>query len=171
MRLRPAAANAFCADKVVQPSRVPSVRATYVVCNTLRVDPLPRITLTGALEGNYIVLAEQAKGHFKIAPEPSGERPRIVTLERTTLACPTQWVATLADGRTVYARSRHGEFSVGVGTDLDDAILKSSGPEALYFDYVGDGPMGFDQLRGHLCGLLEFPPDLSVGSTEIGALD
>jgi len=80
-------------------------------------------------------------------------------------------VGTLSDGRTVYARSRRGEFSVGVGTDLDDAILKSSGPEALYLDYVEDGPMGFDQLRGHLCGLLEFPPDLSVGGAEIGALD
>ena len=80
-------------------------------------------------------------------------------------------MGTLSDGRTVYARSRRGEFSVGVGTDLDDAILKSSGPEALYLDYVEDSPMGFDQLRGHLCGLLEFPPDLSVGGTEIGTLD
>jgi hypothetical protein len=39
--------------------------------------------------------------------------PRIVTLRRTTWACPTQWVATRDDGRTVHARSRNGEFSVG----------------------------------------------------------
>ena len=37
---------------------------------------------------------------------------------------------------TVYARSHREEFSVGVGTNLDDAILKSSGSEALYFGYV-----------------------------------
>ncbi len=135
------------------------------------MDPLPRIKLTGALEGNYIVLAEQANGHLKIAPEPSGELPRIVTLERTTLACPTQWVGSLADGRTVYARSRHGEFSVGVGADLDDAIPKSSGPEALYLDYAEDSPMGFKELRAHLFGLLEFPADLSPEGMEVGSSD
>jgi hypothetical protein len=135
------------------------------------VAALPRIKVSGDLEGDYVVLARRDNGQLKIAPEPSGGLPRIVTLERTTLACPTQWVGTLADGRTVYARSRHGEFSVGIGDDLDDAVLKSSGPEALYLDYVEDGPMGFDQLRAYLYGLLEFPPSLSVGSAEIGALD
>lgn len=80
-------------------------------------------------------------------------------------------MATLADGRTVYARARHGEFSVGVGDDLDDAVLKSSGPEALYFEYVEDSPIEFAELRAHLYGLLEFPEDLPVKGEEIGALD
>lgn len=66
----------------------------------------------------------------------------------------------LPTGRTVYARSRHGGF--GVGDDLDDAVLKSSRPEALYFEYVEDSPMGFDELRTHLYGLLEFPADLAI---------
>jgi hypothetical protein len=143
----------------------------HVVCNAWGVAPLPRIRVTGDLEGNYVVLAERANGQLKIAPEHSDGLPRIVALKRTTWACPTQWVATLADGRTVYARSRHGEFSVGVGDDLDDAVLKSSGPEALYCEYVEDSPMGFRELRAHLYGLLEFPADLSVEGAETGSLD
>lgn len=122
----------------------------------------PRISITGDLDGNYVVLAKRPNGQLRIAPEQPDELPRIVALKRMTWACPTQWVATLADGRTVYARSRHGEFSVGVGDDFDDAVLKSRGREALYFEYVEDSPLGFDELRAHLYGLLEFPADLSI---------
>lgn len=126
------------------------------------MDDLPQIAVSGDLEGNYVVLQERPNGQLRIAPEQPEGLPRIVALKRTTWACPTQWVATLADGRTVYARSRHGEFSVGVGDDLDDAVLKSSGPEALYLEYVEDSPMGFEELRAHLYGLLEFPADLPI---------
>ena len=132
---------------------------------------MPRIRVSGDLEGDYVVLARRANGQLKIAPEQPDGLPRILTLKRTTWACPTQWVASLDDGRTVYARSRNGELSVGVGDDLDDAVHKSSGPEALYFEYVEDSPMGFEELRTYLYGLLEFPTDLSVEGTEIGSLD
>jgi hypothetical protein len=135
------------------------------------METLPRIRITGDLDGEYVVLEQRRNGQLKIAPEQPDGLPRIVALKRTTWACPTQWVAILADRRTVYARSRHGEFSVGVGDDLDDAVLKSSGPDALYFEYVEDSPMGFDELRAHLYGLLEFPPDLSVEGGEIESLD
>jgi len=128
----------------------------------VRVKDLLRITVSGDLEGDYVVLQERPNGQLRIAPEPTAGLPRIVTIKRTTWACPTQWVATLADGRTVYARSRHGEFSVGIGKDLDDAVLNGGGPEALYFEYVEDVPMGFEELRAHLYGLLEFPADLSI---------
>jgi len=123
---------------------------------------LPRIRITGDLEGDYVVFAMRPNGQLKIVPEQPDGLPRIVTLKRTTWACPTQWVATLADGRTLYARSCHGEFSVGIGDDLDDAVLKSSGPEALYVEYVEDSSMGFNELRAHLHGLLEFPANLSA---------
>lgn len=131
------------------------------------METLPRIRITGDLEGTYVVLAKRPNGQLKIAPEQPDGLPRIVTLKRTTWACPTQWVATLADGRTLYARSRHGEFSIGVGDDLDDAVLNGSGSEALYFEYVEDSPMGFDEFRAHLYGLLEFPADLSVEDATI----
>lgn len=132
------------------------------------MEQLPRLEVTGDLEGSYVVLERRAGGQLKIAPEHPDGLPRVVALKRTTWACPTQWVAALADGRTVYARSRHGEFSVGIGDDLDDAVLKSSGPEALYLEYVEDSPMGFEELRAHLFGLLEFPADLSVEGAKIG---
>jgi hypothetical protein len=135
------------------------------------METLPRIRISGDLEGDCVVLAKRPNGQLKIAPEQPDGLPRIVTLKRTTWACPTQWVATLDDGRTVYTRSRRGEFSVGVGDDLDDAVLKSSGSEALYFEYVEDSPMGFDELRAHLYGLLEFPTDLTVEGSEIEMLD
>jgi len=105
------------------------------------VETLPRIRVAGDLDGDYVVLGERPNGQLKIAPEQPDGLPRIVTLKRTPWACPTQWVASLADGRTVYARSRHGEFSVGIGDDLDDAVLRSSRPEALHFEYVEDRPM------------------------------
>lgn len=141
-----------------------------VVCNALGMETLPRIRVAGNLDGDYVVLAERPNGHLKIAPEQPDGLPRIVTLKRMTWACPTQWVATLADGRTVYARSRHGEFSVGVGDDLDDAVLKSRRPQALYFEYVEDSPMEFDELRAHLYGLLEFPANPSVEGAESESL-
>jgi hypothetical protein len=135
------------------------------------VASLPRIRVSGDLEGDYVVLAKRANGQLKVAPEQPDGLPRIVALKRTTWVCPTQWVATLEDGRTVYARSRHGEFSVGIGNDLDDAVLKGSGPEVLYFEYVDEGPMGFEELRAHLHGLLEFPADLSVEDATIVSPD
>ncbi len=124
------------------------------------METLPRIRISGDLEGDYVVLARRANGQLKIAPEQPNGLPRIVKLRRTTWACPTQWLATLDDGRTVYARSRNGELSVGVGDNLDDAVDKSSGPDALYFEYVEDSPMGFEELRAHLYGLLAFPANL-----------
>lgn len=135
------------------------------------METLPRIRISGDLEGDYVVLARRANGQLKIAPEQPNGLPRIVKLRRTTWACPTQWVATLDDGRTVYARSRHGELSVGVGYDLDDAVDNSSGPEALYFEYLEDSPLGFEELRAHLYGLLEFPADASVEDRKIVSLD
>lgn len=137
----------------------------------LQMETLPRIRITGDLDGEYVVLGERPNGQLKIAPAQTDGLPRIVTLKLTTWACPTQWVATLADGRTVYARSRRGEFSVGVGNDLDDAVLQSRGPEALYFEYVEDSPLGFVELRAHLYRLLEFPADLSVEGAENESLD
>lgn len=156
---------------IVPHHQFPMPGPTCFVYNNLGMETLPRIRIAGDRAGVYVVLGEQPNGQLKIAPERTAGLPRVVTLEWTTWACPTQWVATLADGRTVYARSRHGELSVGVGNDLDDAVLKSCEPEALYFEYVEDSPLGFDELRAHLYGLLEFPADLPVEGAEIESLD
>lgn len=46
----------------------------------------------------------------------------LATLTRTCLACPSQWEGTLYDGRAIYVRYRHGELSVGIGADIDEAV-------------------------------------------------
>jgi hypothetical protein len=135
------------------------------------VDRLPRIRLSGDLEGDYVVLRGGGGGQLTIAAEQPDGLPRIVDLERTTWACPTQWEGKLEDGRTLYARCRHGELSVGVGADRDEAIDNGISKDAFYFDYVEDGPMSFEALRAHLYGLLEFPAGLKAEDQREPSLD
>lgn len=91
--------------------------------------------------------------------------PKVVALQKTCTACPSQWEGTLEDGRAFYVRYRHGALSVGDGDDIDEAVRNGMSDHALYADYVGDGLdgyMGFEELKTHLHGLLEFPADLAV---------
>jgi hypothetical protein len=56
-------------------------------------------------------------------------------------------------------------LSVGIGSDIDDAVHNGWTDDALYADFVGDGFdgfMDFEELKIHLHGLLEFPADLVV---------
>ncbi len=88
-----------------------------------------------------------------------------VMLKRTCIACPSQWEGVLEDGRTIYVRYRHGELSVGVGDDINEAVRNGMSDQALYADHISDGLdgfMDFQELKVHLRGLLEFPADLVV---------
>jgi hypothetical protein len=146
------------------------------------MDKLLRVTLSGDLEGDYIVLAERAGGVLKIAAAQPGGAPVVVALEKTCTACPALWEGSLEDGRTVYARYRGGALSVGVGAGVDKAVHNSMSEEGFYFEHVGDGFdgfMNFEELRAHLYGLLDFPEDLEVknerewgeGEIDVGWLD
>ncbi len=129
------------------------------------MDKAPRVRLSGDEEGDYVVLQRRPGGVLRIAPERSGRLPEVVTLKKTSIACPSQWEGTLEDGRVVYARYRHGELSVGVGDAIEAAVRNSTSNQALHADHVGDGLdgfMDFDELKIHLHGLLEFPADLIV---------
>ena len=121
-----------------------------------------RIKLSGDLEGDYVVLRKRAGGRLLIAPEQPDGLPKVVDLERTTWACPTQWEGTLEDGRVLYARCRHGQLSVGIGDGIDAAVANGMSKDAFYFDHVEDGPMDFAELRAHLHGLLELPAGLKA---------
>lgn len=126
---------------------------------------LPRIRLSGDVEGDYVVLQRRAGGVLRVAPEQVKGLPKVVALKKTCIACPSQWEGILKDGRVVYARYRHGELSAGVGDDVDEAIRNGMSDQALFADYVGDGLdgfMDFEELKAHLYGLLEFPTDLVV---------
>jgi hypothetical protein len=90
---------------------------------------------------------------------------KLSTLKRTCIACPSQWEGTLEDGRAIYARYRHGELSVGIGTDISEAVRSGMSDQALFTDDIGDrldGFMDIQELKAHLRGLLEFPADLVV---------
>lgn len=87
------------------------------------------------------------------------------TLKKTCVACPSQWEGALDDGRAVYARFRHGHLSVGMGETVERAVDNAMSDQALYEGEIGDGLdgfMDFEELKAHLHGLIEFPPDLSV---------
>lgn len=126
---------------------------------------LPHVSLTGDVEGDYVVVQRQAGGVLRIAPEQPEGRPKVVALKKTCTACPSQWEGRLEDGRVIYARYRHGALSVGIGDDIDEAVHNGWTDEALYADYVGDGfdgYMDFEELKANLHGLLEFPAGLIV---------
>jgi hypothetical protein len=89
--------------------------------------------------------------------------PKVVSLRNTCIACPSQWEGTLEDGRAIYARYRHGELSVGVGDDINEAVRNGMSDQALYASDLGnglDGFMDFRELKARLHGQLEFPADL-----------
>jgi len=91
----------------------------------------------------------------------------VVALRNTSLACPSQWEGAFEDGRIIYARFRHGELSVGVGDDIEEAVRNGMADQALYADYFGDGLdgfMDFEELKVHLHGVLDFPMDLIVAN-------
>lgn len=101
--------------------------------------------------------------------EPANTRisgdAKVTALKRTCLACPSQWEGILEDGRAVYARYRHGELSIGVGDDIDEAVRNARSDVALYAEEIGnglDGFMDFEELKVRLCGVLEFPAELVV---------
>jgi hypothetical protein len=92
---------------------------------------------------------------------------KVVALTRTSIACPSQWEGTLEDGRTIYARYRHGELSLGVGDDITQAVRNGMSDQSLFADCLGDGLdgfMDFEELKAHLHGRLEFPIDLVVAN-------
>jgi hypothetical protein len=91
----------------------------------------------------------------------------LATLTRTSLACPSQWEGTLEDGRAIYVRYRHGELSVGIGRDIDDAVRNGMSDQALYTADIGDrldGFMNTEELTTRLHGLLKLPADIAAQS-------
>lgn len=126
------------------------------------MDRLPRVTLSGDLEGDYVVLTQRGGGVLRIAPAQTDGVPTVVALKQTTSTSPTQWEGALDDGRALYARSRRGEFSAGIGDEVGQAIDNSMSDKALCFEYVEDGPMRFAELHAHLHGLVDFPEGLVV---------
>ncbi len=101
------------------------------------------------------------------ASKQPGGPLELATLTRTCLACPSQWEGTLDDGRAIYVRYRHGELSVGIGGDIDDAVRNGMSDQALYAADIGgdlDGFMDVEELKTRLHGLLKLPADFAAQS-------
>lgn len=125
---------------------------------------LSRVTVSGAVEGDYLIRESHGNGILEIVPVPDDGLPTVASLEQTCSACPSQWEGQLDDGRWMYARYRGGYLSIRLGDSLDEAI-SARGPDALFESQCGDCLDGFmetDELRRHLVGLLHFPEDLKV---------
>ncbi len=129
------------------------------------MERLPRVTLSGELEGDYVVLLEHGRGAIRIAPEQRDPLPTVVAMKQTSSVAPAQWEGELSDGRVLYAHYRRGELNVGIGKDKDEAIANSFPGKTLLSKYLGgelDGAMDFEDLRAQLYGLLDFPEGLVV---------
>jgi hypothetical protein len=73
------------------------------------------------------------------------DRHRVVMLEKTCDAMPSQWEGQTADGGWVYVRYRHGWLSIGFGSTLDDAVGDDT--IGIPLDYGGGGELTYDELR------------------------
>lgn len=48
--------------------------------------------------------------------------PRVILLDQTCTACPSQWEGRTDDGRHVYIRYRGGWLSAGIAATIDEAV-------------------------------------------------
>lgn len=86
-------------------------------------------------------------------------KPRIIELNQTCTACPSQWEGKTEDGRYVYIRYRGGYLSAGIGASLDDAVddrdtfsLVVASADPL------DGYMDEATMRSHVGQVFDFNP-------------
>ena len=83
---------------------------------------------------------------------------KVKSIEKTCNACPSQWEGLTEDGKYIYIRYRHGEFSAAVDSDEDSAVL---GKEDVYLELdngegYGGGLMGSEQMIELTKDLLDF---------------
>lgn len=67
-----------------------------------------------------------------------GDLLRGASVEQTCGACPAQWEGTLADGRLVYVRYRHGWLAVGLGDTLEEAVERAMDDRVEFLAQLGD---------------------------------
>lgn len=79
---------------------------------------------------------------------------------KTCSACPAQWEGTADDGRIIYVRFRHGNFTAGIGKTLDDAVAATmfaqEGELICAVATDGDGTMTTAEMEELLKGKVQF---------------
>lgn len=92
----------------------------------------------------------------------------IVSLKKTSIACPSQWEGKLGDGRTVYFRFRGGRFTFQIGKDLKDALESKPIIELVNPDDPLHGAMDEDLLKEVVAKHMHISwPETIEGSMEI----
>jgi hypothetical protein len=63
---------------------------------------------------------------------------RLIKLEQTSYACPSQWEGVLETGQHIYIRYRYSSLGFGIGKNIEDAINNSK-----HIMNYGEGADGF----------------------------
>jgi hypothetical protein len=98
----------------------------------------------------------------------------VEVLQRTSIACPSQWEGETDDGRPVNIRYRYGNLSVNVGEPgAGDALL---GGECVFAASIGgnyDGMIEYNDVRtilglAQVMDLPQYPDDIDPSYEEMG---
>lgn len=84
-------------------------------------------------------------------------KPRIIELNQTCTACPSQWEGKTEDGRYVYIRYRGSCLTAGIGATLDDAV-DDDFTFGILFGEALDGYMDEATMRSHVGQVFDFNP-------------
>ena len=88
---------------------------------------------------------------------------RVVALDQTCGACPSQWEGRLDNGQRIYVRYRWGRLQLGVGPNIDAAVDATIKP--------GDDNYAEKQIGHSLDGVLTFGELVDAARDLVPALD
>jgi hypothetical protein len=95
--------------------------------------------------------------------------PRVISLEQTCTACPSQWEGGLEGGGYVYIRYRWGALSVGIGPSEEEFWGDPSKRRCLKDINHGDafdGHLTTEEMRALCADVLDFSTLVEVKSGE-----
>ncbi len=84
---------------------------------------------------------------------------KVVELEQTCWACPSQWEGKLDDGRMIYIRYRSGLLSVDVSPEPTNNLDGLTDWDRVFFKRIGDmldGLINYLEVKKELKGVVEF---------------
>lgn len=85
---------------------------------------------------------------------------KVISIENTCTACPSQWEGTLDDGRMIYIRYRHSHLTVSVSpfptTNISDAVRGNLIFES-HTDEDDGGFLSYKHIYAILCDIVSLP--------------
>jgi hypothetical protein len=89
---------------------------------------------------------------------------KVISAQCISVACPSTFTGTTADGLTIYARYRCGHLSVRIDDAPEPRHGGAAGGSILEVTLGGeyDGLLDYTNLRQHTAGLVEWPDELTA---------